>query len=508
MNRINKRITLLNSISTFILQLVTVVSGFLIPKLILSNFGSEANGLISSLTKFLSYVTIIDGGIAGVVTASLYKPLMEKDYTKISSIIKTTKNFYKKISLIFIIYTLVLGSIYPLCFRNDYNYLFVFSLTIILSTSLAIQYLYSLSIRSLLMADKKIYVISFTQSAILIIGTILAYTSSVIYPSIHIIYLIIGATFIIQPIIYNRVCKKYYKLNNDVKEDNALLKNRWSGFTINLAAFIHSSTDVVLLTIFKGLQSVSIYSVYLIVAGGIRNIIVSLTSSLNPTLGHEYAKNNFTGLKKKIEIYEFIIFNLIFFSFSVASLLIVQFVLIYTNGVNDADYSQPLFAYLLLISEAIYLLKFPHLNLAYSANKYKEISPSGFIEAIINIILSIILIPLYGLVGAAIGTISAMIYRMAYHVWYTKKIIGRSQWVYYKKIIIYAASSAIGIIICSMLPVGSKDTNIINWLACAVEYSGIMTIILIITNMLFYKEDLLYVKSYIFNNNRKHICKK
>ena len=45
------KITLLNIISNFTLQIVSILSGFIVPKLILSYFGSEVNGLISSISQ-------------------------------------------------------------------------------------------------------------------------------------------------------------------------------------------------------------------------------------------------------------------------------------------------------------------------------------------------------------------------------------------------------------------------------------------------------------------------
>lgn len=70
------KVTLINIISSLTLQVVTVISGFIIPKIILTNFGSSVNGLVSSLNQFLSYITLIEGGITGVVLANLYKPLI------------------------------------------------------------------------------------------------------------------------------------------------------------------------------------------------------------------------------------------------------------------------------------------------------------------------------------------------------------------------------------------------------------------------------------------------
>ena len=89
--------TLLNMISGLVLQFFTLVSGFILPKIILTCFGSEVNGLVSSLNQFLSYITLVEGGITGVIIANLYKPIVEQDNNKISSVLVTADRFYKKI---------------------------------------------------------------------------------------------------------------------------------------------------------------------------------------------------------------------------------------------------------------------------------------------------------------------------------------------------------------------------------------------------------------------------
>ena len=98
-----KRVTLLNVVATLILQITTIVSGFIIPKLILSTFGSETNGLISTLQQLLNYIALVEGGLNGVIMANLYKPLVAKDYDKVSSVIKTSNGFFKRISFVFVL---------------------------------------------------------------------------------------------------------------------------------------------------------------------------------------------------------------------------------------------------------------------------------------------------------------------------------------------------------------------------------------------------------------------
>ena len=94
---------------------------------------------------------------------------------------------------------------------------------------------------------------------------------------------------------------------------------------------------------------------------------------------------------QKLDVYEYIVFALVFFLFTVTALLITPFVQLYTRGIVDTDYNQPLFGFLLVLSEALYLVKLPHLNLAYSANKFKEITIPAYIEAILNIVISVVL---------------------------------------------------------------------------------------------------------------------
>ena len=158
--KIKNKTTLLNIITSLLLQLIALVYGFLNSRLIIQYFGSNVNGLITSLNQFLSYITLIEGGITGVITAVLYTPLVSGDQNKISAILVTTKRFFRIVGIIFIIYTIILGVVYPLVSSEGFDFYFVFLLTIILSINLLIQYMLSLTYKTLLVADKKIYIVS------------------------------------------------------------------------------------------------------------------------------------------------------------------------------------------------------------------------------------------------------------------------------------------------------------------------------------------------------------
>ena len=77
---------LLNTGMGILKQLVTVICGFILPRYMLLYYGSSINGLISSISHFLSFISLLDMGVGAVVQANLYKPLAEKDNAQISRI--------------------------------------------------------------------------------------------------------------------------------------------------------------------------------------------------------------------------------------------------------------------------------------------------------------------------------------------------------------------------------------------------------------------------------------
>lgn len=200
--------TLINMISGLILQTFTILSGFILPKIILTCFGSEVNGLVSSLNQFLSYISLVEGGITGVVMANLYKPIVEKDEQKISAVMVTANRFFKKIGILFVAYSVGYQSFIRFFFKTEFNFAYVCSLTLILSITVLVQYMFSITLKTLLDADKRVYVVNFTQTLIVICNVIFAQISVWVYPSIHILKLISGILFILQPVIFGYIVKE------------------------------------------------------------------------------------------------------------------------------------------------------------------------------------------------------------------------------------------------------------------------------------------------------------
>ena len=196
------RITLINIITSLVMQVVSIVSGLIIPRIVLLYFGSTVNGLVNSINQYISYVSLIEGGVTGVIAANMYKPLVEKDDKKLSSVLVTASSFYRKISFLLIIYTMFVSIVYPIIVDTGFDNWYVSILTIVLAITTMLQYMFSLTMTTLLQADKKGYVVYLTQTVVVAGNIVLALVSVKIYPDIIFLKIMNAVLFTMQPIIY------------------------------------------------------------------------------------------------------------------------------------------------------------------------------------------------------------------------------------------------------------------------------------------------------------------
>ena len=110
MNRTKK--FALNTTSAAALQVITMIAGFITPRIMLTCYGSEINGLVSSVSQFVSYFTIVEAGLTNAVVYALYKPLAERNESQISAIMVSASAFYRRLAKILLIYVISKKSFY------------------------------------------------------------------------------------------------------------------------------------------------------------------------------------------------------------------------------------------------------------------------------------------------------------------------------------------------------------------------------------------------------------
>lgn len=497
-----KNTVIKNISASLLLQIMTIISGFVVPKVLLSNFGSEVYGLTTSITQFLNYISLLEGGLSGVIMAALYKPLHENDINRVSGIVSATKRFFIQIGLIYIVYVVAVAIIYPLCVETEFSFGYVCALTVVLAINLFVQYFFSLTYKLLLNADRKVYFVSITQVIIVVLNMLLVIVSVKIFNDIIIVKLISALIFFVQPIMYTSYVRKHYTLDKKAAPDNEALSQRWDGFGQNLAYFIHTNTDVAILTIFSTLSDVAVYAVYLMIANALKTLVVSISSAIAPSMGNILTQDDVKLSNSVFSIYEFGMWLVTTVLFTCGIILVVPFVTVYTVGITDANYYQPIFGPMILIAEMVYCIRDPYVSVVYAAGRFKQTAKYAYIEAGLNIILSILLVKHLGLVGVAIGTIVSMLFRLVCHVLYLEKnILFRKAGVFLRKCTCFIVPSVVCIIIASIIKI--EITTYYMWLLNAAIIFVICIAIFGVASFLCYKDEMSIILSKVMKKGSK-----
>lgn len=89
-----------------------------------------------------------------------------------------------------------------------------------------------------------------------------------------------------------------------------------------------------------------------------------------------------------------------------------------TKGVTDAMYVRPAFAYMMIAAQWFFCMRIPYNNIISAAGHYGQTKNGAYMEVILNMAISLLLLPRFGISGVAFGTMIAMAARTVYMAWY------------------------------------------------------------------------------------------
>ena len=491
-----KKKLLLNTVVALIYQVITVLCGFILPRYFIPHYGSAVNGMISSITQFLGVITLLESGVGAVVQSSFYKPLANHDEREISRILISSKRFFNRIILIMAVYVAILMVVYPFIINESFGFPYTSLLVLVMALSYVAQHYLFLSHRLLLNADQMSYLQLSVHSICLILNCIFTIVLIKLNASVHFVKLVSALVFALQPIVLKIFVDHRYNLDMHIHLTEEPIKQKWNGFAQHISNVILGNTDTIVLTVFSTLESVSVYSVYYMVVHGLRQIINSMLTGVQALLGNMYANRESEILNRTFSAIVILTNNIVVFSYGVAGILLIPFVQIYTKSFVDANYIVPSFGIMITLAYAAYSIRLPYELMIRAAGHYKQTQTSSFIEAGMNIVISILLVKQLGLIGVAIGTFVAMVYRTLYLVWYlSKKVLCMPMSIFFKIIIfdvICVTAMVMATSWCSL-----NDETYKSWIMMAIEVSVISITILIVLNLLIFKKELKNVKELI-----------
>lgn len=485
-----KRKLLYNTVSSLVFQLTTIVCGFILPRLILNAYGSNVNGLVNSIAQFLGIISFLELGVGAVVQSALYKPLAENRQEDVSKIISSANRFFRRLAQILTVYVILLVIFYPRLAAKEYSFWYTATLILAISISSFAQYYFGIVNRLLLTADQRGYV-QYTAQTIAVVGnTAACYLLIMLGCGIQAVKLTTSIIYLIQPFAIYLYVRKHYKIDTKIKYDTEPIPQKWNGIAQHVAAVILDGTDTVVLTLFATLADVSIYSVYFLVVKGVKQLFLSMTNGITSLIGELWAKQELDELKNAFGWTEWVIHTGTTFVFGVTAVLIVPFVRVYTDGIHDANYIQPLFAALIVAANAVHCLRLPYNIMILAAGHYKQTQNNYIVAAVVNIVVSVLAVKAWGLVGVAIGTLLAMGYQTVWMAWYDSKNLIRWPFANFLKQI---AVDVITVVVCCAVSRAFTKTSVsyVGWAINAIEVAAIWLVLMAVINFVFFRDKMM-----------------
>ncbi len=423
MNRTQK--FALNSLTSMISQIVVMIAGMITPRLMISTYGSEVNGLVSSLNQFISYITLVEAGIGGAAIYSLYKPLAEQDHTQISSVVAAARKSYRQAGYIFSSGILILAFVYGLLSNAEsVSFGTTFALTIILGINGCFDFFVVAGDRVLLTADQRNYVISSVTIINTILRTVLICCLAMCQASILLLYGCASSLVLIKAVIIVCYSKRNYPyIDKNALPDKDAMGKRWEVIYQQILGIIQSGAPTVLATILLNLVTVSVYSVYNMVISGLNGILSIFISGLPAGFGDLIARREEENLRKTVSEFEVAYYYILTIVYGLAFTLIMPFVSVYTRGLTDANYYYPALGMIIVLNGLLYNIKTPQSMLIMSAGMYRETRWRVTIQGLIIIVFGAIGGKFAGIVGIMAGSCLSNLYRTIDLLFFTPEYI-------------------------------------------------------------------------------------
>lgn len=436
----------------YINTLVSLFLKFLTRTVFIYTIGVTYLGVNGLFTNILSVLSLADLGISTALNFSLYKPVAQKDIQKIKALMQIFRKAYSIIAIVIAILGLSLLPFLSIFIKNPigitHSELVLYYLLFLFNTvsTYFVSYKYSLA-----NADQRNYIETNFQTATILVTSLVQVAVLLIFKSF--LFYLLSATVIelFHKILVNIYLNKRYPYLSEQVERN-LTKEELIPIKRNIKALVFHKigsvavhqTDNILISTFIDVSTVGIVSNYVLVMHSITSFINIAFNALVSGLGNLVATEDLERQYTIFKVYRFVGFWLYgFFSISFA-LLLSPFIhiwlgkeMVLASGV----------IYVILIDYYIKGHRIVVNNFKTAAGVFDQDKYISLLQAIVNVVVSIVLVLRIGLIGIYIGTVvQGLIFTFSRPAILYKHVFKKKAYLYYKDSLFYVVVLAIPLV--------------------------------------------------------------
>lgn len=389
--------------------ILSLFLAFFSRKIFLECLGAEFIGLTGMLMNIMSFLSVAELGIGTSIVYFLYKPLQEDNHEKINEVMSMLAYLYRCIGVVIGIAGILISLFFPWWFDNLTTGLplVYFAFYSFLGSSAA-GYIFNYK-QLLVSANQKQYLVNAYFQTISIVQSLVQILLAYYYRNLW-IWVVVGlVSTIIGIIIFNyRIQQLYPWLRISLKEGREnlkkypeVLKKTRQIFIQKMKDFILYRSDELLVGMFVSVIKVAFYGNYMIIINKLNFLVNILSEGLSAGVGNLLAEGNEHNIMKvfwEMTAARFLILGIIIFS-------LLMFFQSFIGCWLGEQYQ--------LSNIIVYLLIFNLFIRYQTAAVYIYIGSSGlfsdvwaaWIELFMNISITLVLAPTYGIAGILLGKI-------------------------------------------------------------------------------------------------------
>lgn len=406
---------------------ISVIIAFVVSPIIVSTLGKEMYGIWTLIVSITGYFTVLDFGVNTAIVRFVSSAVAKRDFSAARAIYSTSMAIFGSIALVILLFSLVFGYFLPDIFEiHQVTRGYLYAVFVVSAVDLSIGLLFSVYQGSLV-ALQEFKFINGTSICINIVRSVILVLALKNGAGLLTIALLqLGASLVRAACQYMQLRKKYeyLKVDRHVVDRttvNSIYNYSVYSFVIAVALKLLFYTDSVVIAAQIGVAAVAFYAIPSTLLDYLEKFVWSMISVLVPVISTNQAQGDDSRNTKLYILgtrYSLLI-----------SLPIVISLYVYGDdfirlwmGPEFGERSRWVLRFLLIGFGFSFSQLIAH-GILKGISKHKVLAYILAIEALLNLIISVVLAKPYGIEGVAVGTMIPLVMASLVIAFYTCRLL-------------------------------------------------------------------------------------
>lgn len=405
MSRVEK--TLKNTISSLGVQAGNTILNFISRTVLIKKLGETYLGINGLFSNILTMLSLTELGVGAALIYLMYKPMAENDEERLNVLMGVYSKIYTAVGIIVLIIGIGLTPFITFFMKEtpDIQHIYLIYMLYVINMASSYFLVYKSSI---ITVAQKAYIVTLVKFAFNIIQNITQIVVLLMTKNYILFYFCTIIFTLVGNIVISKKAEKLFpflkkksKKKLEQEEKKEIIKNVSAMFVHKIGSFIVLGTDNLLIGKFVGIVEVGLYSNYVMFTAPITSLVSSLMDSVTASVG------NLVNYEDKERVHQ-VFKNIYFMTCWLVGFCAVALCVLCNPFITIWLGERYIFAEHIVM---IIVLNFYLTLIRKPANVFKETLGlfwndryKSIIEAMVNLVVSIILVKKVGIFGVFLGT--------------------------------------------------------------------------------------------------------